>query len=155
VVVEEWLKSLPLADGSKSKIRNIYSPIFNHGIRYELATANPIIGPVRGAGVRQSSRRRKDPEVLLPNEISVILKQLSPMHQLLVFVAASTGLRFSEIRGLQWQDVDFSAHTLNVVRGVVGNHVSEFKTVASRRPVPIHPALGAALSAYRKTTPFN
>ena len=155
VAVEQWLHSLPLADASKSKVRNIFSAVFNHGIRHELATANPIIGPVRGAGVRQSAKRQKDPDVLSPEEIRAILEYLSPQHQLLVMVAASTGLRFSEIRGLQWGDVDFPSHTLKLVRGVVGPHISTLKTLASRKPVPIHPALSRALQEYRKVTPFN
>jgi integrase len=33
VLVEAWLRSLPLADGSKAKIRNIMSAVFSHGIR--------------------------------------------------------------------------------------------------------------------------
>jgi integrase len=33
VVVEEWLKMLPLTNGSRAKIRNIMHAIFNHAIR--------------------------------------------------------------------------------------------------------------------------
>jgi integrase len=69
VAVEEWLRSLPLADGSKSKLRNIFSAIFNHGIRHELALSNPITGSGRGSGVRQSAKRRRDPDVLSPEEM--------------------------------------------------------------------------------------
>jgi hypothetical protein len=33
VIVEEWLKSLPLANSSKAKIRNLMHAIFNHAVR--------------------------------------------------------------------------------------------------------------------------
>lgn len=69
VAVESWLRTLLLADGSKTKVRNICSAIFSHAIRHELATSNPITGPTRGAGVRQSAKRRRDPDVLTAQEI--------------------------------------------------------------------------------------
>ena len=42
VVVEEWLRSLPLANGSKAKIRNLMHAIYNHAIRWEWHDRNPI-----------------------------------------------------------------------------------------------------------------
>jgi site-specific recombinase XerD len=42
VAVEQWLDSLFLAPGSKTKIRNIMSAIFSHGIRHKWITFNPI-----------------------------------------------------------------------------------------------------------------
>ena len=33
VAVEEWLRSIPRANGTKSKIRNTMSALFNHAIR--------------------------------------------------------------------------------------------------------------------------
>jgi len=35
VAVEEWLHGLSLSNGSKAKIRNLMSALFNHAIRYE------------------------------------------------------------------------------------------------------------------------
>jgi len=37
VSVEEWLRSLPLANGSRAKIRNLMHAIFNHAVRWEMA----------------------------------------------------------------------------------------------------------------------
>jgi hypothetical protein len=51
--VELWLRSLPLARSSCAKIRNIMSTLFNHGIRYEICSRNPI------QLVRQSANERK------------------------------------------------------------------------------------------------
>jgi|SRR6516225_6546906 hypothetical protein len=42
VEVESWLKSLNLAPGTRCKLRNVMSLLFNHGRRHELCDCNPI-----------------------------------------------------------------------------------------------------------------
>ena len=64
VEVEAWLRSLTLARGTKAKIRKTLGLLFNHAIRWEFTTRNPISAPVRGSGVRQSEKRERIPEVL-------------------------------------------------------------------------------------------
>ena len=34
VAVEDWLKCLPLANGSKAKVRNVMHALFNHAMRH-------------------------------------------------------------------------------------------------------------------------
>ncbi len=150
VEVERWLHSLSLADGTKAKIRNIASAIFQHALRHQFIAVNPIRGLVR-----QSAQRQRDPDVLTAEEVRLILKRLSFVHQTMVFLAASTGLRVSEIRGLQWQDLDAVKGVLHLKRGVVKNNVTDLKTKASRRPVPIHPALVDALQFVRQSSAYD
>ena len=66
--VENWLRSLTLARGTKAKIRKTLNLLFNHAIRWEFAVRNPISGPVRGSGVRQSEKRERIPAVLTAEE---------------------------------------------------------------------------------------
>src|SRR5208337_1018211 len=42
VAVEQWLRSLKYANGSKAKARNIMSAVFNHAVRWEWLDVNPI-----------------------------------------------------------------------------------------------------------------
>ena len=42
VKVEQWLKTVPLARGSRAKIRNIMSALYSHAIRWEWTDKNPI-----------------------------------------------------------------------------------------------------------------
>ena len=42
VAVEQWLRSLKYANGSKAKARNIMSAVFNHAVRWEWLGVNPI-----------------------------------------------------------------------------------------------------------------
>lgn len=126
------------------------SALFQHGLRNQFITTNPIRGLVR-----QSAKRRREPDVLTAEEIRLIMKRLSPMHRTMVFLAAATGLRFSELRGLQWQDVDFDAGVLKLTRGVVCNEITQLKTKASRKPVPLHASLLESLRAWKLQTAYN
>ena len=144
IEVESWLRSLPLARSSCAKIRNLMSVLFNHAWRYELFDRNPI------KLVRQSARRRAAPSVLAPAEIKLLLDHLDPRERTLVLVAASTGLRQSELFALKWGDIDFSQSTMNVTRSIAYGIVGRCKTEASQKPVPVHSILAEALIQWRE-----
>ena len=70
VAVEDWLRTLSLSNGSRAKIRNLMSTVFNHAMRYEWADRNPI------RLVRQSAKRERTPDVLTAEEIKSLLSKL-------------------------------------------------------------------------------
>jgi integrase len=142
--VESWLRTLPLAKSSCAKIRNLMSVLFNHACRYELFDRNPIYL------VRQSAKRRTPPATLLPAEIKALIEGLALRERTLVLIAASTGLRQSEIFGLKWGDIHFERGTMNVIRSIVYGVVGACKTESSQKPVPMHPTLADALIQWRK-----
>jgi integrase len=144
VEVESWLRRLPLAKSSCAKLRNLMSVLFNHASRYELFDRNPI------PFVRQSAKRRTAaPTLLAPIEIKMLVEGLGLRERTLVLLAASTGLRQSELFGLKWGDIDFAAGVMNVTRSVVYGVVGPCKTESSQKPVPLHPLL--AEKGNRKT----
>jgi len=149
VAVEEWLGSLSLAAGTKAKLRNIMSTLFNHAIRYEWLDKNPI------SLVRQSAKRERIPEVLDVGEIRSLLTELQHPYKAMVFLAAATGLRASELLGLKWQDVDFESLEINLNHGVVHQVVGELKTEASRKPMPPDPELAGVILEWRYLSPFS
>ncbi len=124
---------IALAKSSCAKIRNLMSVLFNHACRYELFDRNPIYL------VRQSAKRRTAPSVLEPAEIKALIDGLALRERTLVLLAASTGLRQSEVFGLKWRDIDFSQGAMNVTRSIVYGMVGPCKTESSQKPVPIHP----------------
>jgi len=144
IEVESWLRSLPLARSSCAKIRNLMSVLFNHAWRHELFDRNPI------KLVRQSAKRRTTPNVLIPAEIKLLLDNLALRERTLVLLAASTGLRQSEIFALKWGDIDFTQGTMNVMRSIVYGVVGLCKTESSQKPVPVHPILAEALVQWRE-----
>jgi integrase len=64
-------------------------------------------------------------------------------------MAAVTGLRRSEIRGLKWADIDFQGLRLMLKRGKIGPIESKLKTEASRKPVTIPNELADTLIQWR------
>jgi integrase len=96
IQVESLLRGLLLARSSCAKIRNLMSVLFNHACRYELFDRNPMYL------VRQSAKRRTPPAILVPAEIKALIDGLALRERTLVLLAASTGLRQSEIFGLKW-----------------------------------------------------
>jgi integrase len=111
IEIESWLRSLPLARSSCAKIRNLMSVLFNHAWRHELFD-NPI------TLVRPTAKRRAAPNVLAPAEIKLLLDHLDLRERTLVLLAASTGLRQSELFSLKWGDIEFSQGTMNVTRSI-------------------------------------
>lgn len=108
--MEQWLESLSLAPGSKTKIRNIMSAIYGHGIRNECITLNPI------SKVRCSAKRLREPDVINPEEFQSLLGELQLRERAMVMLAGSTGLRRSELFALRWCDVNLLTMEIAVTR---------------------------------------
>jgi integrase len=149
VAVEQWLESLPLAPASQTKIRNIMSAIFSHGIRHEWITFNPI------SKVRCSAKRLREPDVLTPPEFQALLLELSLREQVMVMLAGTTGLRRSELFALRWSDVDFQKMEVAVTRSCVRGRFGKVKTVASGKPVPLHKLVYDMLLSWRLVTAYG
>jgi integrase len=86
---------VPLARATKAKIRNLMSVLFNHAIRWDFAAHNPISGPNRGSGVRQSSKRMSVPDVLDVAELQAIIAKLQLRERVMLFLDMAPGLRQS------------------------------------------------------------
>jgi integrase len=149
VAVEDWLRSLPLANGTKAKLRNIMHTLFTHACRHEWLERNPI------SLVRQSTKRETIPDVLTIEEIIALLCELRDPWRTAVFVAAVTGLRASELFALKWSDCNFDDGELTVNRAVVCQHIGARKTETSMKPLPTDSGLAEALQAWRSACPYN
>ena len=148
VIVEEWLKSLPLANGSKAKIRNLMHAIFNHAVRWEWHDKNPI------THVRQSAKRQRVPLVLNIEQLKSLLEYLKEPGKTAVLLDILTGLRVSELLALKWSDVDFENLELHVTRSISLQRVGPCKTEASQKPVPLDPELAEVLLLWRRRSPY-
>jgi len=149
IEVESWLRRVQLAKSSCAKIRNLMSVLFNHACRYEFFDHNPI------SLVRQGSKRRAPPIVLTPVEIKELLDQLALRERTLVLLAASTGLRQSELFGLKWLDIDFDLKTMSVTRSIVCGVVGPCKTESSQKPVPLDPHVADSLANWRTSCRYR
>jgi integrase len=149
VGVESWLGTLSLANGSRAKVRNILSAIYAHAMRWEFFDRNPI------TLVRQTAKRQRTPDVLTADELKTLLSELTGVYRVMVYVAATTGLRVSELLALRWQDCDFDAGEIRLTRGIVRQNIGEMKTEASRKPVPMEAGLADVLTNWRGQCAYN
>jgi integrase len=134
---------------SCAKIRGFLSVLFNHACRHELFDRNPI------RLVRQGAKRRTTPSVLTPAEIKALIGGLALRERTLVLVAASTGLRQSELVGLKWGDIISAQGTMSVTRSVVYGVVGLCKTESSQKPGPVHATVLEALAKWREGSRFT
>lgn len=149
VAVEEWLGSLSLTNGTKAKLRNIMSALFRHAMRNEWIDKNPI------SLVRQSAKREQAPEILDVQEIQSLLSELQEPYRTMVFLAAATGLRVSELLALKWSDINFESLEISLNRAVVHQVIGNLKTEASRKPIPVAPELAESLLSLRLRSAYN
>lgn len=145
IEVEDWLKSLPLAPGSRAKVRNVMSMVFRHAIRWGWLdqNSNPI------ALVRTSAKRLRTPDILSAFEFRDLLAGLPEREQLMGTVCATTGLRICEVLGLKWEDIDFGERTANVLRSFVDGSIGPCKTEISQQPVPLDDLVLEELQSWR------
>ena len=164
IAVEQWLKTLvttkfgdpkPLAGGTKEKIRDAMSSVFNHAIRWEFTDRNPITGPTKRSGVRVSAKRQRTPDILEIAEIQSLLAALDIRERAMVFLDMPSGLRRGELAGLIWGDFDFKNLHVSVTRSLVDQHVGPVKTETSRKLMPIDEYVARDLLAWYAVTPYK
>jgi integrase len=177
-MVEEWLRHLKcrprkpkkaemvarktkekdrkrLAPATKAKIRNLMSVLYNHAIRWGFVDHNPISGPNKGAGVRQSSKRERVPDILDVSEMQAIVTELQLRERMLLFLDMATGLRRGELAGIKWRDIDFESLEIDVHRSVVDQVVGRCKTEASQKKMPLDEFTAQDLLAWWRETPYR
>ena len=125
-------------------IKSFLSGVFTYAKRIGVLDG---INPMRDVSVPKGTPGKKTYAYSL-EEIQGMIRVLPEPARTIVAVAALTGLRASELRGLQWDD--FTGDELRVTRTVWRTHVGEPKTHASATPVPVLPVLCQILGEHRK-----
>lgn len=82
---------------------------------------------------------------------------LGPVLRVVVLTAATTGLRQSELLGLRWRDVDWSAQRIRVRSAFVrGEHSTDGKSdLSTRRSVPMTDRLARELDRWSRRTIYG
>ena len=130
------------------RTKALLSAVFTYARQEDvLRGVNPMQG-VKVEGRRYKPVRR----AYTLEDIQAILPKLKEPARTVVTVAAFTGLRESELRGLRWED--YTGDELNVRRSVWRTHVGPTKTETSgENPVPVIPLVKTALDAHRRNNP--
>jgi integrase len=98
-----------------------------------------------------SRRGRRGPAPPPPPDV------LGPVLRVAVLAAAMTGLRQSELLGLRWRDVDWSAQRIRVRNTFVrGEHSTDGKSdLSTRRSVPMADRLARELDRWSQRTEYH
>jgi integrase len=157
--VEDWFQSLSTdrnADGLQwptvSKIRNVMSQVYAHAQRRGLIPDDVKYNPVRPpelGGARCRSESGYTAVILTPRQTFQILNALPLLQQTMVVLDAATGLRYSEIAGLQWMDIDWENSQIHVRRRWIRGNVSTPKSRKSAAPVAMSPLLAKYLRVWQ------
>jgi integrase len=94
-------------------------------------------------------------DIPTPEEVGRMVKGAKGLRlRALLMMAASTGLRASELRGLRWSDVEFKTAELHVrQRADRWNKIGPPKSEAGRRTVPLGPELMHTLKQWKLACP--
>jgi integrase len=162
--IDAAIRSMRRAHGDVTAVHA--KTILNGGL--QLAVMANVIGsnPVRDVSPLRGKTRPKGAQALTADELRGLLAKLRASeacqrHDLVdpITMFIATGLRISELLGVQWVDVDDQAATLAVTgkvirakgRGVL--HIDETKTAAGRRTLPL-PSFAVAVLAARRSLPY-
>lgn len=132
------------------KVLGSLSSIFTEAQRRGLAAQNPVAA----VKVRMPKREKGRPEMPTMAELRAILKATPEKHKPFIYTAAFTGLRASELRGLQWSDIDLDGGVLHVLRRADPyNKLGVPKSEAGTRTVPLGPSVVSILKAWKEVCP--
>jgi integrase len=105
------------------------------------------------------TKRMHIPVVLSLAQVEELLYYLEEPTHTAVLVDVMTDLRVGELLALKWADINCEKFEVNVTRSISLQHVGDYKTEASRKPVPLDSRLAEALwnwrtvRAYRLSSP--
>jgi integrase len=108
----------------------------------------------REAERRQKGKLKVGVDIPSPEEIRAIVGKLDGRWRPLILTAIFSGLRASELRGLQWPDVDLNKAELHVrQRADKFNTIGKPKTASGQRTIPMPPILVNTLREWKLACP--
>lgn len=187
VDIESLAETMLTADLSPKTVRNVLSylhSVFEHAIVRSWAVTNPVRHAARPKR-RRATDANPDLQFLTVTELEAVIRAipdevvhrtpaptrrgrsgpapppppdtLGPVLRPLIRAAAMSGLRQSELLGLRWRDVDWTAQRLRVRNTYVrGEHSGDGKSdLSTSRSVPMATQLAAELDRWSRRTPYS
>jgi integrase len=157
--------------------------VFEHAIALKLIRDNPVRHAEKPGG--KKSGANQDIQFLSVSQLEAVIREipdeivirepkptrkgrrgpspppspdvLGPVLRVIILTAAMTGLRMSELRGLRWRDIDWSAQRIRVRNTYVRReHDAEGKSeLSTKRSVPMTTLLTGLLDGWSQRTVFS
>ena len=146
VHAQRVLDSIALSHASLQRIKTGMSALFSHALRLGFIGGHNPVHESKPEG----SRTEFEGAAYTAKDVEDMLGKLSGLPRVVVGVAAFTGLRLAELRGLQWADYD--GRNLYVRRSVWRKNVGQTKTPESKASVPVIKPLRLLLDAHKESS---
>jgi integrase len=142
--------SRPLARKVLASLKGIVSEAQRRGLVAQNA-AQPVKVDIKKRDQRKLEVGRDIPS---KEEIQTILAKAGDRWRPLLVTAVFTGMRASELRGLTWDDVDFTKRVVHVrQRANLWGEIGAPKSAAGRREIPMSPQVVNTLKEWRLACP--
>ncbi len=148
----EELTSQGLSDKTIHHHHGIICAIFEKAIKWQILKG---INPAHHVDAPKVERKKANCYDL--DQTTAMLKALEKeelKHRIAIMLALTTGARLGEIMGLEWQDIDTQAKTLEIRQASQylpgkGVFLKDPKTETSKRKMSVHSSLLSLLEAYK------
>jgi integrase len=129
--VYAWRLTIP--EGHRFEATQALRQVLNRAVDWGLIDCNPA-----KRGIRNAPRRAREKQPFESwQQIEAVAAKLGPVYGPMVVFAAATGLRPSELFGLNRRDVDRDAGVVYVRRAYANGRLRHTKTRLSNRAVPL------------------
>src|SRR5439155_4429718 len=126
---------LTVAEGHRFEATQALRQVLNRAVAWGLLDFNPARRGVANPQRRPNEKRPFESWA----EIEAIAARLGSVYGPMVIFGAATGLRPSELFGLEQHDVDRGAGVVYVRRAFANGRIKNTKTRLSTRPAPLQP----------------
>ncbi|HWY69218.1 MAG TPA: site-specific integrase [Terriglobales bacterium] len=151
--VELWIQSLARAPKTKVHIRGLIQTLWDYAMWCgDVATQR---NPMELVQIRNASKRVRKPRTMTIEEFHRLSAVLTEPYRTMATVAVCLGLRWSELVGLKWQDINWINGELRLQRAVVKQVEDEVKTVHSSKPLALDPRILDLLKQHRQNSIFT
>lgn len=151
--VELWIQSLALAPKSKVHVRGLIQTLWDYAMwRGDVPTQR---NPMELVQIRNASKRLRKPRTMTIEEFHRLAAVLTEPYRTMATVGVCLGLRWSELVGLKWQDINWIDGELRLQRAVVKQIEDEVKTVHSSKPLALDPRILDLLKQHRQNSIFK
>ena len=134
-----------LSHESLETIRSVLASILNSAQRFKLIVVNPM----EGIDLPRQRIGKKVKPWIRPEQVEPLLSLIAEPYKTMVYVALYTGLRFSELAGLKWGDVDCEHLRITIDERFCLGDWSAPKSDASNATVPVNASAIARIEALK------
>jgi integrase len=129
--VYAWRLTIP--EGHRFEATQALRQVLNRAVDWGLIDSNPA-----KRGIRNTPRRAREKQPFESwDQLEAVAARLGRVYGPMVMFAAATGLRPSELFGLEWRDIDRAADVVYVRRAYANGRLKHTKTRLSNRAVPL------------------